>query len=279
MRYQHVCVEAVAYELPQTVVTTASIENALAGLYGRIGIARGAIQALTGIVARRFWAPGVKPSDAATKATEKLLGQAGFPRDRIQVLVSTSVCKDYLEPSTASLVHGNLGLGSHCQNFDIGNACLGFMTGMAQVANMIELGQIDAGLVVAGEGSRMVTENTIRRLQAPEVGFAGYRDNLATLTLGSGASAMLLVHERVARSGHRLLGGATDAATQFNKLCIGTEHGMKTDPAKLLKEGVSLATQTWQRTRDELSIETHQVMDFALHQVGKANHDSVTAIP
>jgi 3-oxoacyl-[acyl-carrier-protein] synthase-3 len=273
MQYSRVCIEAISYALPSTVVTTASLESSLSGLYHRMGIAPGAIQSLTGIAARRFWDIGVQPSDAATLAAEKAL--ASFDRDAVEILVSCSVCKDYLEPSTASLVHGNLRLGRQCLNFDIGNACLGFMSGMVAVGNMIELGQIKAGLVVAGEGSRTVTEATIERLQRPGVAFAGYRDNLATLTLGSGSAAMLLVHESIATEGHRLLGGAADAATEFNRLCVGTSTSMKTDPAKLLREGVKLAGQTWERTRSELGLEVGDVQEFALHQVGKANHDSV----
>jgi 3-oxoacyl-[acyl-carrier-protein] synthase-3 len=275
MRFRNTMVEAVAYELPRSVVTTASIERSLGGLYSRLGIARGAIQALTGVVARRFWDPGITPSAAATLAAEKVLAQADFPRDRVQALVSCSVCKDYLEPSVASLVHGNLKLARHCANFDVGNACLGFMTGLTMVANMIELGQISAGLVVAGEGSRQVTESTITRLQKPNLNFQDFRDNLATLTLGSGATAMLLLHQRLSRNGHRLLGGAAGAATEFNRLCVGTETGMKTDPAKLLAEGVKLANYTWYQALSELDLEATDVREYAMHQVGKANHDTV----
>jgi len=275
VRYTKVCIADVAYVVPDTVITTASLEQSLAELYRRLGIAPGTIQALTGIASRRFWDAGVQPSDAATLASETLLARTGFPRERIEALVSTSVCKDYLEPSTASLVHGNLGLGEHCLNFDMGNACLGFLTGIATVANLIELGQIEAGLVVAGEGSRTVTESTVERLQRPGVSFEAYRDNLATLTLGSGATAMLLVHERHTGGQHRLLGGIAGAATEFNRLCVGTATSMKTDPAKLLREGVALAGRTWERTKAELNIDTADVAEFALHQVGKANHDSV----
>jgi len=275
MQYSKVCIEAVATALPDTSVTTASIEESIGELYRRLRIARGTLQSLTGIVARRFWDAGVQPSDAATLASQRVLDATGFDRDKLQILISTSVCRDYVEPSTASLVHGNLGLGFHCLNFDIGNACLGFMSGMVTVANMIELGQIQAGLVVAGEGSRQVTEATIARLQRPGAGFATYRDNLATLTLGSGAAAMLLVHEDLAQSGHRLLGGSANAATEFNRLCVGTETQMKTDPAKLLKEGMRLADRTWNDTRRDLGIEVGDVAEFCLHQVGRANHDAL----
>ena len=125
MRYQKVFIEALAYEVPEAEVTTASIERMLSRVYRRLGVAEGFLEALTGIRARHFWDAGIKPSDAATRAARKVLAQSGIERSRIQALINTSVCKDYLEPSTASMVHGNLGLQRHCINFDLGNACLG----------------------------------------------------------------------------------------------------------------------------------------------------------
>ena len=276
MRYQRVFIEAVTYELPTTVVTTASLETMLGPIYPRMGLSKGFLEAITGVRARRFWDRGTRPSQVATRAAERVLADnPHIPRERIQALVSTSVCKDYLEPSTAALVHGNLGLSTSCLNFDVGNACLGFMTGMVTVANMIELGQIDVGLVVAGEGSRGVTESTLKMLLQPGSGFDRFKDNLASLTLGSAATAMLLVSERYATAGHQLLGGQTLSATEYNHLCVGTEQGMTTDAAKLLQEGVDLAVRTWQTTRHELGLETEDFREFALHQVGKANHTNV----
>lgn len=59
-------------------------------------------------------------------AAEKALLEANVDRLRVGLLVNTSVSRDYLEPSTASIVSGNLGLPEHCQNFDVANACLAF---------------------------------------------------------------------------------------------------------------------------------------------------------
>ncbi len=275
MRYENVCIEALDYVLPDSEVTTASIERMLSRVSRRLGLGSGFIEALTGVRARRFWDADVTPSLAATRAAERVLKRTGIPRADVQALISTSVCKDFLEPSTASLVHGNLGLSTECLNFDLGNACLGFVMGMATVANMIELRQIETGMVVAGEGSRAVTSATVKTLLRPGVVFADLVDNLATLTLGSGAVAMILTHRSRSRSGHRLLGGVTLAATEYNHLCVGTEAGMKTEPAKLLSEGVRLAARTWERLRAELGIDAAD--EYILHQVGRANHDALTS--
>ena len=140
--YKHVAIQSVAaVDAPQRV-TSAWIEDQLAPAASRLGLASGTIRMLTGVLARRMWAEGVMPSDAATLAAEQALALADVPRDRIGIVINTSVCKDYLEPSVASTVHGNLGLSPACLNFDVGNACLAFLNGMELVAALIELSLI-----------------------------------------------------------------------------------------------------------------------------------------
>ena len=275
MRFHQVCIEGVAHVVPTTEVTTASIEQSISGLYGRLGMRPGWLETVTGIRARRFWAPGVKASTVATRAAERLLEETGFSREDIGVLVSTSVCKDYLEPSVAALVHGNLSLPTTCLNFDVGNACLGFLTGMTVVGQMIELGQIETALVVAGESSRDPVEATVRRLHDPTADMHTFRDNLATLTLGSAGVAMLLTSRRRSRTGHRFLGGLARAATEFNRLCVGTPTKMTTDAARLLNEGVALAERTWSAVHQHVDLRPEVVQEYALHQVGRANHRKV----
>ena len=87
-------------------------------------------------------------------AAEEAILNAGIDRSQLGILLNTSVCRDYIEPSVACLVHGNLGLSPECMNFDVGNACLAFLNGMEIIGNMIERGQVDYGIVVDGEGSR-----------------------------------------------------------------------------------------------------------------------------
>ena len=276
MRYQRVHIQALEVLTPPLVMTTAEIEGRLAPLYKRIGIPSGVIQSLTGVQARRFWADGQLPSEAAAEVARRTLDKHGVPRSGLEALVSTSVSKDFLEPPVASMVSGAVGVSSRCMNFDVSHACLGFMTGMLTVANLIELGQIECGMVVAGEGSRTVTQATIDRLLAPGVDFKTFGENLPTLTLGSMAVAALLVHERHSRGGHQLLGGAALSATQHSQLCIGTATEMRTDATTLLREGVNIAAETFVSAKAELGVETKDVKEFCLHQVGQANHDGVT---
>jgi len=271
MRFGNVSICSVAHVDAPHRVSSAEVEARLDPTMRRLGIPKGLLEGLSGIVARRVWDPGVQPSDAATLAAERAIALAGIDRSRLGVLISTSVCRDYIEPSTACLVHGKLGLDPGCINFDLGNACLGFLSGMEVVGNMIERGQLDYGIVVDGENSRFVVDSTITRLQAPEVDMPGFWANFATLTLGSGAAAMVLARRDLAPNAHRFLGGVTLAATEHRDLCRGQVDHMITNSAELLSSGIELAGRTWQLAEAELGWKREGIAEFVLHQVSKAH--------
>src|SRR5688500_18799247 len=166
MRFEDTCIEAMGYVLPPHVVTSRQLGEALPPTLRRLGLPRGHREKLSGVEERRWWDPGVQPSTVAAMAGEKALENAGLRREQIDCLINTSVCRDYLEPATASMVAGKMHLPRHAFCFDIANACLGFLNGIATAANMIELGQIKTALVVDGESSREPVTATIHRLSS-----------------------------------------------------------------------------------------------------------------
>jgi acyl-CoA:acyl-CoA alkyltransferase len=267
MKFQNVSIIGLAHvDAPQRV-TSAELEEQLSPLISRIQARKDIIQSLTGIKARRFWEPGRKPSEAATMAAEKAILDAGIDRSQLGILLNTSVCRDYIEPSVACLVHGNLGLSPDCVNFDVGNACLAFLNGMEIIGNMIERGQVDYGIVVDGEGSRFVVETTIKRLLASDCDEKTFRDNFATFTLGSGGAAMVMARSDLVPEGHRLLGGVSLAATEHKDLCRGQVDGMQTDASALLVAGLKLAGATFRKAREALGWHPEDLDQFILHQV------------
>jgi 3-oxoacyl-[acyl-carrier-protein] synthase III len=86
---------------------------------------------------------------------------------------------------------------------------------------------------------------------------------------------MLLVDASLSTTTHRLVGGEALAATSHCRLCFGNNEGMTTDAPKLLAEGVALASRNWARVSERLEIALEDIAHFALHQVGKANHDAI----
>lgn len=284
MRYERVCLDGLGYMVPETVLTSEEIERRLGPVYERFGLHPGRLEMMTGIRERRIWDEGTLPSDASTRAGRLALKDAELEPRQIECLLNTSVSRDCLEPATASVVHHNLGLPRKSLMFDISNACLGFLNGITSLANMIELGQIKRGLVVAGESSRQLITSTIDQLLS--AGSRLTRQDLkaafASLTIGSGAAAMVLAHESVSQTDHHLLGGVVGCATEHNHLCRGSEDTgfsdgatmtMRTDAEMLLEGGCELADLTWRDFQSNLGLRNDNIDRVFTHQVGAAHRD------
>jgi len=275
MKFKNVVIQALAAVEPPIRVSSKEIELQLKPTLDRLGVRDDLLEEISGIGARRFWEKGTMPSDAATLAAEKALDDSGIDRQKIGVIINTSVCRDYLEPSTACIVHGNLELSENCLNFDVGNACLAFMNGMDIAARMIERTEIDYALVVDGESSRPITEATIDRLLGPDINEEQFRAEFASLTLGSGAAAMIMARRELAPEGHPYLGSVSRAATQFNHLCRGQMDQMRTDTRILLSEGLKLASKTFNAARIAFGWVASELDQFVIHQVSKVHTDSL----
>lgn len=275
MKFENVVIASLSYEDAPIRVTSEELEMRLADKFAVFDIAPGMLEAVTGIRARRNWAEDVQPSEVATLAARKAIADAGIDKNQIGVLINTSVCKDYIEPAVAALVHGNLNMPDSCMNFDIGNACLAFVNGMQVIGNMIERGQIDYGLIVDGENSRYVVEKTIETLLRKESTSADFRSNFATLTLGSGAVSMVLAKKDLMPDKPAFCGGITVAATEHNQLCKGQRDGMTTDAKSLLIAGIALAEKTLQRATDYLEWDFPNIDQYIVHQVSRANTEQL----
>jgi 3-oxoacyl-[acyl-carrier-protein] synthase-3 len=250
MHYQNVCLESLGYTLPDEIVTSDEIERRLAPLYRRLRLPEGRLELMSGIRERRFWPRGMRPSEKSIESGRRAIQSAGIDPREIGCLIHGSVCRDYLEPATACSVHHALGLPEECLVYDVSNACLGMLNGMLQVANLIELGQIRAGLVVGTEDSRSLVKSTIDALNRDE---SLTRDSVkpafASLTIGSASAAVLLVHKDISRTGNRLAAASARARTSHFELCQGgnvTEGTlMQTDSERLLAEGLATGVSTF----------------------------------
>jgi len=293
MRYKNVYLEAFAYSLPDEVVTSAELEARLAPLYRRLRLPEGRLEMMSGVAARRFWPPGMPPSLKSSETAEKAIQTAGIDRRKIGALVHGSVCRDFVEPATACLVHRNLGLPRSCAVYDVSNACLGLLNALAQVADMIELGQIQAGIVVGTENSRALVETTIAKLNSDTaLSRRDIKQAFASLTIGSGSAAILLCHRELSRTGNRLLGGIVEAFSDHCELCYGNASNnaeeavgianenvcdefahplMWTDSEALMQAGIAAAKESFSHFLTEVGWKPAEINKTFCHQVGRAH--------
>ncbi len=276
MKYSQVRFKSFGYELPPNILTSAEIEQQLAPVYNKLKLPEGRLELMSGIRERRFWDKGTRPSDGATKAGRKALTASNVSADQIDCLIFTSVCRDMMEPASAAFVHRQLGLSEQCQIFDLSNACLGFLNGILMLANMIELGQIKHGLLVAGETAEDLVSSTINTLlHNKSLTRKSIKPFFASLTIGSGAVA-LVVSKADCRDEIKLLGGSLRANTSQNHLCqggSGSNNGtiMATDSEELLLRGVETAHRVWLDFLKELDWDETIIANYFCHQVGNAH--------
>jgi 3-oxoacyl-[acyl-carrier-protein] synthase-3 len=278
MQYQNVCLEAVSYCLPEETVSSEEIERRLEPLYRRLRLPEGRLELMSGIRERRFWEPGVLPSDKSIESGELAIAAAGIDRRQIGTLIHGSVCRDHLEPATACRVHHGLGLSGRCVLYDVSNACLGLMNGVLQAANMIELGQVRAALVLGTESSRPLVETTIEALNRDvSLTRSSIKSAIASLTIGSASSAVLLTHRQQSRTGNRLLSAAVRANTDFHQLCqsgrdeavgSGMQPLMATDSEQLMREGIATGVETFREFLEAANWQPADIDRTFCHQVG-----------
>ena len=239
-----------AVEAP-IVVPSSAFDERLAATYKRVGMKPGMLVKLAGVRERRWWPSDVTFADAAAMAGAKALAEAGIRLEQVGVMINTSVSREHLEPSTAVAVHHQLGLPTSCLNFDLANACLGFVNAIQLAGSMIDAGQADYALIVDAEGSRHTQEVTLDRLSSSDATAADFKSQFATLTLGSGSAAMVLGRADNHPEGHRVVGGVSRAGTEHHDLCVGDLNRMRTDSKKLFEYGIALAIDTWQDAQAE----------------------------
>jgi len=281
MKYQRVFVESFVATFPDEVLTTDELERQLEPLYTRLKLPEGRLEMMTGIKERRLWPKNELPGTQSVETVRKLLAQTGFDRTKIGCFIHASVCRDFLEPATACRVHEANRLPAYCAVYDISNACLGLLSGMVQIANMIELGQIDAGIVVGTESSRSLTEATIRQLNTDErIHRKNLKSAFASLTIGSGSAAVLLTSERFSTTQNRLVGGVLRTNTEHCRLCQSeTDQSggdamqplMQTDSEKLMLEGIATAKPAFDELLPTVGWSREMMNGTFCHQVGKVH--------
>ncbi|MDO8774574.1 MAG: 3-oxoacyl-ACP synthase III [Burkholderiaceae bacterium] len=269
MLFKNVSIHTVAHLEAPIRVTSAEMSARIAKTLKRIRLPQNFLEKMTGIKERRFWEANQLPSEVATLVANAVIKKSGLSKNDIGAVISTSVTKDFIEPSIAAIVHGNLDMPDGCMNFDLTNACLGFLNGIHVAASMIENGQMNHVLVVAGENVFDPVEATLQRLEQESATLEDVREQLATLTLGSGAVAMIISRSSLTPNGHTIRGLTTLAATQHNQLCRGWPDRMVTDAAGMLEAGLTIAFNTFQKAHLALGWHSTEFDEYAIHQVSK----------
>ena len=276
-RFTNTSVLAVCAIDAPVVVTSAEIDERLAG-----DLPSGSACARDDAAARRHpRAPLVARGTSASPTAPRWPARRRWPRRastpaEIGLMINTSVSRAHLEPSTAVRVHHALGLPARCLNFDVANACLGFVNGMQLAAAMIDAGQIDYALVVNGEDARDIHDvdrsSGCSRRRRRRAGRA--RASSRRLTLGSGAAAMVLGRADQHPEGHRFLGGV-DAGRHRAPRAVRRRHGLHAHrhAAAAERRAGAVRRDLWRRPQADFDWARHGPLHHAPGLAGAHQRD------
>ena len=274
-KHSNVALLGIAEAIAPVEVSSQFFDERLSDTLKSLNLPRGLLQRVAGVFSRRNWESSTDYIEGAATAGRQALVEAGIRADQIGLLINTSVSREALEPSVAVSVHNSIGLSPAAMNFDITNACLGFVNGMTVAASMIDAGQIDYALIVAGEDMSRVQESTVDRLQRNGITREEYLNEFATLTLGSGAAAAVLGRADLHPEGHRIHGGVARAATWNHGLCVGDYEGMFTDTQGLLNSGMEVISAAWEEAH-EYGWNWKDMDHYIPHQISHVHVDALT---
>jgi 3-oxoacyl-[acyl-carrier-protein] synthase-3 len=101
-------------------------------------------------IKQRYQAVDETTSSMATDVANKLLEKSKTDAGEIDLIVVATMSPDYLSPSVAATVQGNIG-ATNAMAFDISAACSGFVYGMGIVNSMLHTGKFKKAILIGAE--------------------------------------------------------------------------------------------------------------------------------
>jgi 3-oxoacyl-[acyl-carrier-protein] synthase-3 len=132
---------------------------------------------VTGIEKRRAVVGLVATSDLCMVAAEKLIEELNWDKKDIDILIFVTQSRDYLIPSTSTIIQDRLGLPKSCIAMDISMGCSGYVYGLSVITSLMKTSGIKKGLLLVGD---ITTIN------------ASYRDKSTYPLFGDAASVTAL---------------------------------------------------------------------------------------
>jgi 3-oxoacyl-[acyl-carrier-protein] synthase III len=236
MSLSHTRLLAAGHALPTTCLTNAQLVAQLA----ERGIETSAdwIETRTGITQRYVVGEGENTATLARAAVENALHNAGLTAADVDVLLVATCTPNLTFPSTAAILHGQLGLKKTATVLDVNAACSGFIHALAVAQGLLKPGQ--TAVVVGAECFSKVVD---------------WADRTTCVLFGDGAGAVILRAEA--------------APQQSPRGILGVELGADGTLAEALFSTGGVATTG---TAGAVAMQGREVFKHAVRQMGQAAH-------
>ncbi len=107
---------------------------------------------VTGVISSHIAPADMTLSDLCQVAAEKLLDEAEWERESVDLIMFVSTSRDfYICPNTSNILQDKLGLRTDCMAFDMPFACSGYVYGLSVASSMMQTGQLKRAILCVGE--------------------------------------------------------------------------------------------------------------------------------
>ncbi len=162
-------ISSIGISLPENILTNFDLEK-------MVETTNEWILTRTGIEERRIAKTDEHTSTLAVQAARDALFRRGIDASSVDLIIVTTMTPDYLCPSTACLVQGEL-QASQAAAFDLQAACSGFLYGLQTAKAFVESGIYKKILLISSEKNSA---------------FVDYTDRNTCVLFGDGAGACLI---------------------------------------------------------------------------------------
>ena len=237
---------------------------------------------MSGIRERNVAGSGQHASDLALTAGERLISHMGFDRSLIDLLMFVSQTPDYKIPTTASVLHGKLGLRETCATFDVNQACSAYPYSLSIAHSMISSGAARYALVLNGDTLTKLIHPRDRSLLVLH-GDAAAATILGPCANGYGLEGFVLgtdgsgaKHLLVPAGGSRLpCGPETGVERADDAGCVRTDENLAMDGPAVFHFSVYKVPEVVRTALSELELTIDDVDTVVLHQANKTMMDLI----
>lgn len=205
---------------------------------------------VTGVKQSRIAPDGMVCSDYCQAAAEELIQKLGWEKESIDILIYTSVSRDYIEPNTATVIQGKMGLPRTCFTIDVPMACSGYCYALSVIGSLMQNGCLKRGLMLVGD--------TPSKIMSPQ-------DKTLWPLHGDAGSATAIEFDESANP------------IFFNMMSDGSQMDAIIAPASGVREPITESSLIMQhiddniyRNRTHVAMDGMSVFSFTISQIPKA---------
>lgn len=268
-------IKAVSAVIPEAAVRPDTyLEQIHAAQYG---IEEYFISRVCGIHEVRRFDDGISSCDAAVKACLKLFDALhDQAAEHIDCVIFCGMRPDYNEPSAAHEIAKSLGLvPDDC--FNIGNACLSFVTALKLVDSAIKTGLYRNVLICSAERHEDIARDTVTRINREKPD--SIKDRIGAFTMGDCAVAMLVSTREHVEQFHLF---ETRSLPRHFDLChyheAAGEYSFHMEMSKISIRTLALLEKMLPETLAEVGMDQTDIDCLITHQIGSQPFDRTIAI-